>query len=185
MKANRILTGCAVAALLVATRVVAQDKPKPEGKGPIPLKISVVFSEYEGEKKISSLPYVVLLNASSSGHFTNLRMGIKVPILVEDNKTQYQNVGTDIDCRAMPADGGKFTVDVTARRSSIYSPEKGMKPIEKDAGDQPLAARPIFREFNSNLELQMIDGQTIETTMATDPVSGRVLKIIVSMSVVK
>ncbi|MEI4861508.1 hypothetical protein Q8G41_28375, partial [Klebsiella pneumoniae] len=44
---------------------------------------------------------------------------------------------------------------------------------------------PIIRQFKTELTLAMRDGQTIQTTQAADPLSGRVLTITVTMNVVK
>jgi hypothetical protein len=44
---------------------------------------------------------------------------------------------------------------------------------------------PIIRQFKTELTLTMRDGQTVQTTQAADPLSGRVLTITVTMNVVK
>jgi len=77
--------------------VRAQDKPagtltaKPPA-AQVPLKIQVVISRYQGEKKISSLPYSLSItggggsvaeNIAAGPSFigrANLRMGAKVPV---------------------------------------------------------------------------------------------------------
>ena len=76
------LVGCAL------MPVVAQDKPQPTAASTppaatgaarqIPLKVQLTLSRFMGEKKISSIPYVlgVLTNAQK----TNLRMGVQVPV---------------------------------------------------------------------------------------------------------
>jgi hypothetical protein len=43
----------------------------------------------------------------------------------------------------------------------------------------------VFSGFRSSVQLLMRDGQTVQSMMATDPVSGRVLKIDVTLNVVK
>jgi hypothetical protein len=56
MKTPRMLAGFVAVALLAGARCRAQEKPDSQ---PItPVKVTVVFSELEGEKKISSLPYI-------------------------------------------------------------------------------------------------------------------------------
>ncbi len=47
------------------------------------------------------------------------------------------------------------------------------------------SAQPVIRTFRTSLKLLMRDGQTVQSTMATDPVSGRVLKVDITLSVVK
>ena len=103
-----------------------QEKPGPAPAKPAvttPLKIQVVISRYQGEKKISSLPYTLSVTGGGGGvdraiagpafvGRANLRMGAKIPIAsttlkpaadgnaaVADRSFQYQDVGTNIDCR--------------------------------------------------------------------------------------
>src|SRR5437016_4809899 len=94
-----------------------QDKPKPEDKpksevSTTPVKVTIVFTEYDGDKKTKSLPYTLYINA-------------------------------------------------------------------------PDAQEPIIRNFRSELDLKLREGQTLETAMATDPISGKVMKVEVSLSAVK
>jgi hypothetical protein len=45
--------------------------------------------------------------------------------------------------------------------------------------------RPILGNFSSESEFYLRDGQTAQSIMATDPHSGRVMKIEVTLNVVK
>ena len=193
MKTTRALTWTGLI-LFLGVLAAAQDQPKSAAaeKQPelIPLKLDVVFSEYEGSKKITSLPYTISVNANERRE-TNLRMGLRVPIATGSFATegkstmntqyQYQDVGTDIDCTATTIEGGRFSLNVRVNRSSLYNPGENEK-----AGNVPLlSAQPIFSRFSSDLKLLMRDGETVQSTMATDPVSGRVLKVDVALHVVK
>ncbi len=190
MKSLRVLAFCTAAALLGAATIPAQEKPKAaeEPKIIMPMRVQVVISEYEGEKKISSLPYTLVLNAGQ-GPQTQLRMGIRVPILVqgkEGQQLQYMDVGTDIDCSAQPLEEGRFKVFLFVRRSSVYSSGPDKKPVDWAPGGEALAAQPIIRQFSGKFEALILrDAQTIQSTMSTDPVSGRVLKVDVTLNVVK
>jgi hypothetical protein len=44
---------------------------------------------------------------------------------------------------------------------------------------------PIVRQFVSEFDLKLREGQSVESTMATDPLSGKVLKVDVSFTIVK
>ena len=44
---------------------------------------------------------------------------------------------------------------------------------------------PSFRNFNSSFTALLRDGQTMQYTSATDPVSGEVMKIDVTVAVMK
>jgi len=43
----------------------------------------------------------------------------------------------------------------------------------------------ILRNFNSSFTLLLRDGQTAQVSSATDPISGEVLKVVVTLNVVK
>ena len=83
MKKNALLV---MLVLAFSTVVAAQEtpKPKPDEHTPavVPLRIQVVFSEYDGEKKVTSLPYTFTVNADERRAKPNsqLRIGARVPI---------------------------------------------------------------------------------------------------------
>ena len=169
--------------LLLAVAGRAQEKPK----GTLtPLKLQVVFSEYDGERKVSSIPYTLSLSAPSDGEGdrSKIRVGVRVPLVVvtKDANVQYQNVGTDIDTRGRVVENNLYKIDLSVRRSLVYSPEEN-KP--QGGLGASLSPTPIFREFWAEYDLLMKDGQTIQSTLATDPVSGRVMKVDVTLTVVK
>ena len=169
--------------LLLAVAGRAQEKAK---ETLTPLKLQVVFSEYDGERKISSIPYTLSLNALGDrlGGRSKIRVGVRVPLVVvtKDANVQYQNVGTDIDASGQSLENGQFKLDLSVRRSLVYSPEDN-KP--QGGLGASLSPTPIFREFWAEYDLLMKDGQTIQSTLATDPVSGRVMKVDVTLTVVK
>ena len=121
-------------ALASSVLVRTQEKPAPPAPKPAPaavtpLKVSVVVSRFQGEKKLSSLPYTLSVNAGSRG---TLRMGAKVPVMMITAKSpvegvpmvgpiQYQDVGTSIDCYvSTPQDDGRFKLEITIEDSSVY-----------------------------------------------------------------
>lgn len=163
--------------LLLAASAVAQEKappppglPPPPRKASTPLKLVVVFSRYQGEKKVSNVPYTITFN--SDDRPARIRMGVQVPIQTTANNvptTQYRDVGNNLDINANEVDDGRFKLSCTFEQSSI-------------SGD---AVPPVLRTFKSEANLTMRDGQTVQYTAATDPVSGDVLKIDVTLTVVK
>ena len=75
-----------VFAFALASSVIVRTQEKPAPPAPkaalaavTPLKVSVVVSRFQGEKKLSSLPYTLSVNAGSRG---TLRMGAKVPVMM-------------------------------------------------------------------------------------------------------
>jgi hypothetical protein len=191
--------GFGLAALLALTFVAlptssAQDKPKPDGVAPAPvttLKIQVTFAEHEGEKKLANLPYTFFLKVGGTGHespFTKVRMGSRVPVYAGKEGMQYIDVGTNIDARGLTTDDGRFDIILSLERSWV----EGDVPVatERNSGgavdaNSPHFKEPIIRQFKTELTLTMRDGQTIQTTQAADPLSGRVLTITVTVNVVK
>ena len=72
---------------MTAARAMAQEVPPPPPPPPpwnyisLPAKATIVFSEFDGDKKISSLPYVMNMRMERRiGRNNQLRMGIRVPI---------------------------------------------------------------------------------------------------------
>jgi hypothetical protein len=176
---------------LIRAQAAAEDKPKPEAhvEKVTPLKIQVVLTEYDGDKKVKSLPYVGYLNAYDGGRGgnTKMRIGAKVPVYT-GKEMQYIDVGTNIDCRATHGDANTFHLDVVVERSWVES--EVLVPVAKGSGDDKSDAsgqfkEPVIRQLKTELGVSLRDGQTSESTTATDPLSGRVSKIEVTLSVLK
>ena len=90
----------------------------------------------------------------------------------------YRNVGTNIDCQATRLDENQFSVRLDINDSSIYSPDgdaKGVKTFDPAA----------FRTFNASNTVVLRNGQTVLFGTGTDKISGEVLKIEVTLTVVK
>ena len=180
-------------ALASSVIVRSQEKPAPAAPKPAaaavtPVRISVVVSRFQGEKKLSSLPYTLSVNAGSRG---TLRMGAKVPVNMmmtanmpkdfpQGGPVQYQDVGTSIDCSVSAAqDDGRFRVEITIDDSSVY----GDAPNPTD--NKPPPGNPSFRSFRASDSMVLRDGQTSQFTTATDKVSGEIVKVDVTLNVVK
>jgi Flp pilus assembly secretin CpaC len=168
---------------LLAARAPAEEKSEATSprKSATPLKVQVVFTRSQGERKQSSLPYTISLAAP--GRPARLRMGIEVPVPVVSGKEptpsfQYRNVGTNLDCSADLMADGRYKLDLTIEQSSIHSPEGERKTTA-------VADIPFFRSFNASFSVVLGDGQTAPYVLATDPVSGEVLKVEVTLTVLK
>ena len=156
----------------------------------IPLKVQIVVSRYQGEKKVSSLPYTIAVVANDNDK-TSLRMGVDVPVpttvfsgakdspaTMPITSYNYRSVGTNIDCGARTVDEGLFRLDLAIEDSSIFVQDR-----EAGAGRMPNT--PSFRKFTSTFNVLLRDGQTVQHTSATDPVSGEVLRVDVTLNVLK
>jgi len=89
----------------------------------------------------------------------------------------YQGIGTNIDCLAQRPDGG-FQLLITVEDTSVYT-------NMQDATTPTAGDMPVFRSFRSTNTLVLKDGQSREFTAATDRVSGEVVRIPVTLRVVK
>jgi hypothetical protein len=186
--------------LLLATQANAQDAKGAEptrtarssdakvtetAKNVVPLKVTVVFTEYDGEKKLSSLPYALFLKADENSRFVGrVRMGVRVPIWTgaKESAIQYQDVGSNLDCSAQAAEDGKYMLDLSLERSSIY-PNSSEYPAASKPDEQ--LRQPLMRQFRANLALLLRDRQTTQNTIATDPLNGHTVKVEVTLNVVK
>jgi hypothetical protein len=145
----------------------------------------VVFARYQGETKLSSLPYTLAVNADDRP--SRIRMGISVPIQhqVQENfpaQTTYRDVGNNLDCSADSQPDGRFRVACVLEQSSVYT-AGGERPAS--LGNQAIGSLPVLRTFRSEAQLLLREGQTGLYTTATDPVSGDILKIEMTLTVVK
>ena len=172
---------------LGASAIARAQEPAPPAKPPassIPLKVTVVISRSQGEKKVSSMPYTL----SMTGYHVSLRLGTKIPVMMvsaapADGKSpqigpvQYQDVGTNIDCDVKMLDEGRFQLNLTVDDSSVYADEQA--PPGGSRGN------PSFRSFRASNSIVLRDGQTGQLTSATDKLTGETVKVDVTLTVMK
>jgi Bacterial type II and III secretion system protein len=188
-------------ALAAPPFATAQEKEKPAAAAApkasaatvMPLKLQITIARYQGEKKISSMPYTLSMNAGAQppNNTANLRMGTKMPVMMvtavdikqPDGKQvpqigpiQYQDVGTNIDCRATALDDGRFLLQITVDDSSVY-------PDEQAPGGSK--GNPAFRSFRASNTMVLRNSETGQFTTAADKVTGEVVKVDVTLTVVK
>jgi hypothetical protein len=182
-----------MAALVMATPgVPAQEKlgqdAATEARQPetTPLRISVTFTEFEGDKKVKSLPYTMVVVADGRPPKSILKMGSRVPVYAgKESGIQYLDVGSNLECQAARAKDNRFDIRLDLDRSWVEGDVQ--VPVDRGASSQPSGQfpEPIVRQFRSALSLTLRDGQAVESTFATDPLSGKVFKVEVSLNVVK
>jgi hypothetical protein len=173
------------------------EKPGAQKRGAPPtlLRVEVVLSRYQGDKKMSSVPYGFLV--TDDREWVKVRMGVEVPVPItmftpgdpSSNRPatsfQYRNVGTNIDCSAKPAGAWgnpPYQVNLKVENSSVVTTGEG-RPAS--GTEFRVANAPVFRTFNVSLSPVLRDGQSIQTVASTDPVTGEVVKIDVTLNVVK
>ena len=171
-----------------------EEKPKSEDaahRSPsaetTPLKISVTFTEFEGDRKVKSLPYTtVVILADGKNPKSVVKIGSRVPVYAgKEYGMQYLDVGSNIDCQASRTKDNKFDLRLSLERSWV----EGNVAVAVDPGASLQSsgqfAEPILRQFKSELSLTLRDGQTVESSFATDPLSGKVFRVEVSLNIVK
>jgi hypothetical protein len=171
-----------------AHQLQAQEKPKTEERLKIqtPVKVQIVFTEYDGDKKVSSMPYTftVITDEKVGGNYsTRLRTGIRVPIETDgkDQKTTYMDIGSNIDCGIKAEDDGRFHLYLIFDRSMLY-------PNKSSEGERLVAnpgGQPVVRQFRTDESLILKDGQTSENLMSTDPLNGHTFRVSVTINVQK
>jgi hypothetical protein len=128
---------------------------------------------------------------------SSLRVGIDVPIgtttsvrTVPDsatnnattattrNTTDYRPLGTSIDARASQMPDGRLMIGVNVQDSSLFTDTAPARGSTRPSGT-------AFRTLSFGNSLPMRDGQTLEFASATDKVTGEVLRMDVTVTVVK
>ena len=178
MKPNisRSMATALFVATLTATALAQSPNPSPapsaspQTRPLMPLKVQVVISRYEGDKKVSSFPYMLAVTANHPEP-VNLRMGSLVPVQA-GGQVDYKSIGTNIDCSATSMEDGRFQVQVRIEDASV---------MERRGGDSP----PTLRTFSSSNTVVLKDGQTTQFTAAADKVTGEVVRVDVTMNVEK
>jgi hypothetical protein len=149
------------------------------------LKVQVVLSRYDGDRKLASMPYTLLVNAGERDNRVTLRMGVALPVTgvgANGPTITMQDIGTNMDCTATPADGGRFRISLAVNHSSVY--ENDQKHLQA-AVPRPGDAAQLIRSFTSSFFVLLHDRETAQSIAATDPVTGEVMKIDVTLTVVK
>lgn len=176
------------------------QQPAPPGEKRmqnIPLEVQVIVSRYQGEKRISSLPYVLSMKTlpnsnqfRAPGQGASVRLGSRVPIRTQivtpaqdgkpattTNSVTYENVGMNIDAGATALEDGRFEVTLTINESSVINDPADVKST--------IEGYPVLRSYQSTNTFFVKDGQTSQFTAATDRVSGEVVRVEVKLTVVK
>jgi len=156
----------AVAASVFIGAATARAQEK-SAAPPTPLKVQVVLSRYDGERKLASMPYTLLVNAGDRDNHARLRMGVALPIadFGKDGPTAtYHDIGTNIDCSAAPTDGGRYRIILAVNHSSVFeSDQKQLQAAVPRPGDNA----QLIRSFTSSFVLNLKDGETGQSIAAT------------------
>lgn len=184
-----------VAVVFLVQPLRAQESVKPDAKAQSTaqtpqLKVQMVFTEFDGDKKTKSMPYTSVFAAT--GHAPDsmkIRVGSRVPVWTgKEGGFQYVDVGTNLDCNAERLEDGRFGLRIAFERSWI----QGETQLPSDASPQAQGGNliasfkePVIGQYKTTEYLIMRDGQTLETTAATDPLNGKQLKIEITINALK
>jgi hypothetical protein len=196
------IAGVLIVSLMLGAVALAQDKPaEPPQPAPptsstrvIPVRVQVVLTRVQGTKEISRLPYTLVINANDGGQSrATLRMGSQVPVKsttfapVADGKgpTQplssysYRDIGTSIDCGPVTLTDGRYRFNLAIEDTSVYADTPA--PAERSS----FVDAPAFRSFRNSTYLALRDGESTQFAAATDRINGEVVRVEVTLNVVK
>jgi hypothetical protein len=144
----------------------------------IPAKLQIVLSRYQGEKRIATQPYTMLVTVD--GRPTNLAIGAEVPVPTGLDQTafsyQMQRVGTDLQAAVVPSENAfQLTLTVTDR-SHFINP----KP---EPGREKIGSIPTFRSLTTSSRAILANGETAQVISALDPASNETFRIDVTLTV--
>jgi hypothetical protein len=177
--------------LMLGAPSASQEKPKAAqqsvtagdaGMAPL-LRVQITLARYQGEKKVSSSPYTLLMNADGSRG--GVRIGAQVPVPVASGggssdrpgaTVQYRDIGTFIDCSAKPVGNGLFQIELSIEDVSLYGDESRTEAVKGGV--------PSFRVFRASHKFGARAGQLTHFTGATDRASGDVVRVELTFSTV-
>lgn len=191
MKIARIVLMPLVAALLAMPAAAQEKSPAPPATA---YRIQVIVSEYDGANKVSSLPYTIPVAEMPGESRTSgsMRVGIRVPFNTTaktgEPSLQYVDIGTNLDVRVKHADADRYALELTLERSWLYVRDSKDGKADGRAwapGDPAPSLAPLSHQFRTSVQFLVRDGKPSETTVATDPDTGHVVKVEVLLTVLK
>jgi len=173
IKSLRVLT-LSILFLTILCSVTLAQLPAPQDR--IPLKLQVVVATYEGDRKVSSMPYTLL--ATANGNEVIFTSSSSVPIQNGPGGTiSYTNLGTTLRCSVI-TEAGSFKVLLNFDDKSVMASKTSVAVTG--------ATRPpdsvTFHSVNYNSAISMKDGETKQLISAPDKVTGELVKIDVTLS---
>ena len=189
---KRLILRIAVLACAMTIATVpglAQSPSGPPSLGST-LKVTVVLSRINGQKKIASLPFVLLMTPTEDR--TSVQMSSSVPVptttMVQGSAASpggtvqsysYQNIGTNMQASAKELAGGQFAVSLTISDSQILTDATGAMLPDSTKGLLKT------QSFTSTVRLPLKDAQTISYDAATDKLTGDIVRVEVTLNIMK
>jgi archaellin len=168
-----------------AAAPAAQQKPEPVI---VPLKVTVVITRQKSDKAqtvVSRLPFELWVNTGRDGASLRFHSEVAVPtssFSTEKNQVvqSYSNktLQTSVTCNASDLGNGRFRLDIGIDDAQLLP----MSRPAEGTTDFPQTATQYFRATTQPV---LRDGQTIQHSLATDKISGDVVKVEITLNVVK
>jgi hypothetical protein len=201
---SRVVAGLLCVGLAMAGSHAQAQEPRSTSAAPAPrnaiaLKVEVTLSRYQGSKKISSMPYQLIVDAlwnanpnvsgQPAGMSASLRMGVNVwtgrTAMRVDGSTpvsnpEYSYIGTDIDCRADYSENG-YRVWLNVSDSSLMPPATG----DATPPAMGIIQNSAVRRFVVSDLLRVRDGVPMQFSVGTDPISGDTVRAEVIVTAMK
>ncbi len=178
---TKIVSAVVLSAVMLtsgAATALAQQTEKAPPPPTVPLKVTVTVSRFQGEKKTASLPFVLWVN---TGGVATIQMGSQVPVpstVIQGGQVAssftLKDIGTNITCQASNLLEGLYKLEVSVQDSQVFRQVDGKTD-----------SLPSFQSFRSTNSPMLRDGQTVQFAVATDKTSGEVIKLEVTLNVVK
>ena len=187
-------------ALISVPHVFAQEKQASESQEAqsavpqVPLKVQFLVTEYDGTKKIASMPYTATGMTSHPGKRDSLgvlRAGARIPVSAGptqkagEQTIEYIDVGTNIDYWVWPRTDNRYLLSGTVYLSSLYGHDSGDEPRTTAGADTATSGLPLLHQARADFSIVLRDGQPEEALSVTDPITGRVFKVEVTVDAVK
>jgi hypothetical protein len=183
MKITRIPVLIGTLLVLAFGRMASAQAPSPSEK--IPVKLVVVISRYNGDRKVSSLPFTLLAIANGEKAYMGNSMNIPIStVSTTDGKStpsvSYTNIGTSIS-GTITTDSGHFKVNFNIDDKYVVdSPPSSTTTTGPASPDQPR-----FRNISFSGTVNLKEGEPKEIFSAADRSSGDVTKIDVTLTLDK
>jgi hypothetical protein len=170
--------GTFMAAIPFALSFASAAQAQPQAQSDkIPVKLLVVISSFEGDKKVSSMPYTLL--ATANGSEVTFQSGSNVPIPSSNGGgASYTNIGTTLRC-TVTTEAGSFKVSINFSDKTVLSnktpPTSANSPVRNPD-------YPTLHDVNYISAVSIKDGETKQLISAPDKVTGEIMRIDVTLT---
>jgi hypothetical protein len=151
----------------------------------VSLDVRLLITRSQGTKVLSSRPY--MLTVTAGGGNSQLNLGNEVPVATStaaqaaDDKAapvavrsfNYRSVGTSIDVTASGPINDAFELSINIDDSAVA------------ASGAASGSLPTVRTYRSRNRVTLKSGESREYTVATDPLTGESIKVLVDLQLAK